>query len=226
MHMTAWGHRFSTVRAIQAAPSALVGDFPGSLLAEQVEEGMKRPRVGPVGGVDEPATVVVDDHQQVAVVATVGDFVDPDASHAREEILVVEVLHHPRDDLSDRAPRAAQQSSGRARGHLHRAPGGELLEGHRVARTMSRPGNGRHHHAVLGATDPRNACDDEHLGASEVECAPVSFAARVVAGTACLAMWAAPTMLDSWSQSYLENVTDELDILNSHTLGIDAKGPR
>jgi hypothetical protein len=39
-------------------------------------------------------------------------------------------------------------------------------------------------------------------------------------------MWAAPTMLDSWSQSYLENVTDELDILNSHTLGIDAKGPR
>jgi hypothetical protein len=31
---------------------------------------------------------------------------------------------------------------------------------------------------------------------------------------------------DSWSQSDLENLTDEFDILNSHTLGVNAQGPR
>ena len=59
-----------------------VGDCLGSLFAEQVEEGVERRRVRPVDGVDQPAPVVVDDHEQVAVVAPVGNLVDADARDA------------------------------------------------------------------------------------------------------------------------------------------------
>ncbi len=204
---------------------AHVGDCLGSLLAEQVEEGVERRWVRPVGGVDEPTPVVVDDHEQVVVVAPVGDLVDADAPHAREEVLVVEVIDHPRDDLSDRAPRAAQQSSGRRGGHLDRAPGRELLEGDGVARAVASPGDRGHHHAVLGATDPGNVRYDEHLGASDVEGPPATFAARVVAGTATLTVRATPSVLDSRSQSDLDVLLDEFDTFHPDALGVDAQGP-
>jgi hypothetical protein len=80
--MMAFGQRLVTVRAIQRSVGAHVSDCLGSLLAQQVEEGVERRRVRPVGGVDQPATVVVDDLEQVAVVASVGDLVDADPPHA------------------------------------------------------------------------------------------------------------------------------------------------
>ena len=221
----ACGQRLVTVRAIQGAVGAHVRDCLGSLLAEQVEESVERRRVRPVDGVDQPASVVVDDHEQVAVVASIGDLVDADPRDALEEFLVAELGHDPSDDLADRAPRAAQQSSGRRRGHFDRAPGGELLEGEGVARRVARPRDRRHHYAVLGATHPRDARDDEHLGASKVEGPPTALAARVVTGTATLAVWAAPTVLDSGPQSDLDVLVDEIDILHADALGVDAKSP-
>jgi hypothetical protein len=79
---------------------------------------------------------------------------------------------------------------------------------------------------VLETRDTRNTRDHEHLGPTEVEGPPATFPARVVAGAAFLATRAAPTVLDSRSQSDLENLTDEFNILNSHTLGVDAQSPR
>jgi hypothetical protein len=78
---------------------------------------------------------------------------------------------------------------------------------------------------VLGATHPRNARDDEDLGASEVEGPPTAFAARVVAGTALLAVRAAPSVNDSGSQSDLEIVADEINILHADALGVDTQSP-
>ena len=94
-----------------------------------------------------------------------------------------------------------------------------------MARPVARPGNCGHDHAVLEATHPRNARDDEDLGASEVEGPPTALAARVVAGTAFLTVRASPSVLDSRSQSDLDVLIDEIDILNSHALGVDAKSP-
>ena len=202
-----------------------MGDCLGSLLAQQVEEGVQGTGVGTVGGVDQPASVVVDDHEQVAVVAPVGDLVDADARDALEQFFVTEIGDDSRDDLADRAPRAAQQSSGRRRGHLDRAPGRELLEGERVARTVARPGNRRDDYPVLGATHPRHTRDDEYLGASEVEGSPASLPALVIAGAANLAVWAAPTVLDSGSESDLDALVDEIDIFHADALGVDAQGP-
>ena len=202
-----------------------VGDCLGSLLAQQVEEGVQGTGVGTVGGVDQPASVVVDDHEQVAVVAPVGDLVDADARDALEQFFVTEIGDDSRDDLADRAPRAAQQSSGRRRGHLDRAPSRELLEGERVARTVARPGNRRDDYPVLGATHPRHTRDDEYLGASEVEGSPASLPAGVIAGAANLAVWAAPTVLDSGSESDLDALVDEIDIFHADALGVDAQGP-
>ncbi len=91
---------------------------------------------------------------------------------------------------------------------------------------MSGPRNTGHDHPVLETRDTRNTRDHEHLGSSKVEGPPAAFPARVVAGAAFLASRAAPTVQDSWSQSDLENLTDEFDILNSHTLGVNAQGPR
>jgi hypothetical protein len=94
-----------------------------------------------------------------------------------------------------------------------------------VASAVASLGNRRHHHAVLGATDPGNVRDDEHLGASEVEGSPATFAARVVAGTAILTVRASPTMFDSRSQSDLEALVDDFDTFHSDALGVDTKGP-
>ena len=203
-----------------------VSDCLGSLLAEQVEEGVQGRRVRPVDAVDQPASVVVDDHEQVAVVASIRDLVDADPRDTLEQFFVTETGHDPRDDLTNGAPRAAQQSSGRRRGHLDRAPGRELLEGEGVARPVARPGDRRDDHAVLETTHPGNASDDEHLGASEVEGPPASLSARVVAGAATLAVWAAPTVLDSGSQSDLDVLVNEINILHADALGVDAQSPR
>lgn len=166
-----------------------------SLLAEQVEEGVHGRRVRSVGRVDEPAAVVVDDHRRVAVVTSAGGLVDANARHALKEIVVVEVLDDARDDLVDRAPRAAQQSSDRRSGHLGRAPGGELLKGDRVVSSVTSPGHTRHDHTVLGARDPQNPREDQYLGASEVKCSPATLASRVIARTAISAVRASPQCL-------------------------------
>lgn len=110
----AFGQRFCTCAS---NPGRTVGthvrDQGRSLLAEQVEEAVQGTRVGPVRGMDEPTSIVVDHHEQVAIVTSVGDLVDANAPHALEEFLAVEVLDDARNDLSDRASRAAQQSSRR-----------------------------------------------------------------------------------------------------------------
>jgi hypothetical protein len=94
-----------------------------------------------------------------------------------------------------------------------------------VWRAVASPRNCGHEDAVPGTRDSRDARDDEHLGASEVEGPPTSLAARVIAGAAILAMWAAPAVLDPGSQMNLEIVADELDALDWNALGIDTKGP-
>jgi hypothetical protein len=95
-----------------------------------------------------------------------------------------------------------------------------------VTSTVTRSGNRRHDHAALGAAHPRNARGGEQLGASKVEGSPASISARVVAGAATLAMWAAPTELDSRSQLDFDILPDEIDTLHAHTLGLHVQSPR
>jgi hypothetical protein len=90
---------------------------------------------------------------------------------------------------------------------------------------VTRPRNRRHDHAVLDASHPRNARDDEHLGASEVEGPPTTLVTGVVTGTAFLAVRASPPVLDSRSQSNLDVLVDEIDTLHADALGVDAQGP-
>jgi hypothetical protein len=76
-----------------------------------------------------------------------------------------------------------------------------------------------------GTPHPRNTRDDEQLRSSNVEGSPMALPAGVVTGTAIVAVWAAPTVLDSGSQPNLDVLLDEFNIFHSDALGVDAQGP-
>ena len=94
------------------AVGAHVRDSCGSLLAEKVKDAVPGNGIRPVDGVDQPATIMVDDHEQVAMATSIGDFVDADSRDALEEVITVHVGYDPGDDLPNGAPRAAQQLTG------------------------------------------------------------------------------------------------------------------
>jgi hypothetical protein len=89
-----------------------VGNSCGSVLAEEVEEPVEGAGIGPVDRMNEPTTIVINHHEEKAIPTSIRDLIDADARDALEEFVVVEIGHNPRDDLTDGAPRAAQQFPG------------------------------------------------------------------------------------------------------------------
>ena len=86
----------------------------GPVVSELVEEDIQRCFAATWPGPDQPAGVMVDNHNQIPVSPLIGDLIDSDPSQPLEAI-------HPRcniiidsgDDRSDRPPRHPEQVTGR-----------------------------------------------------------------------------------------------------------------
>jgi len=82
-----------------------MGDLGAPLEPERVEERAQRRLVPPGCSPDQPPTVVIDDHGQVAMPLLVADLIDPDPAQTREPVhRRVDVSADPGDDRADRAP--------------------------------------------------------------------------------------------------------------------------
>ena len=94
------------VRHVSADVGEGGGPFGAELIEEHAQGGVVAARAGP----HQRAGVVVDDHDQVAVPALVGDLVDPDAAQPLEPVHGgVDIGVDPGDDRPDRPPRDPQQ---------------------------------------------------------------------------------------------------------------------
>jgi hypothetical protein len=104
-----------------------VGQVGGALGAELVEEHPEGGVVAAGAGPHQPAGVVIDNDDQVAVPALVGDLVDPDPAQPVEPVdASVDVGVDAGDDRPDGAPRDPQQLADRRLGGSHRQPGGQI----------------------------------------------------------------------------------------------------
>jgi hypothetical protein len=182
-----------------------VGYCGSSLLTEAVEEGVQRAGVRTIGGVDQPAPIVIDHYEQVTVVLSIADLVDADSSKIFEEFLFVDIGHDSGHDGTNCSPRASQKTTGRTRGHFNRAPGGQFLEGLRVTCAVTSEGNARDDDSVFGTLDPWNGGNNEDLGSPPVKSTPATLASRVITWAPNLAVRAAPSVLNPWSKSDLDN---------------------
>jgi hypothetical protein len=92
-----------------------MGEPGGAVGTELIKEHVQRGVVAAGTGPHQPAGVMVDDGDEIAVPALVGDLVDPNASHPVEAVnRGVDVSVDPRHDRADRAPRHPQQRHHRA----------------------------------------------------------------------------------------------------------------
>jgi hypothetical protein len=145
------------------------GAFGAELVEEDVEGGVVAAGAGP----HQVTAVVVDDDDQVAVPALVGDLIDPDPSQALEPIdRHVDLRVHAGHDCADGAPRDAQQFHHRALRRANREPRRERIEVASVASTMTRPRHRRDDHAMFAAPDPRSSRFKEHPRRPEIQRSP------------------------------------------------------
>ena len=178
-HSRAWGgaqpdQLGDPVRAVarhQLQPRAAV-------VAQGVEEPAEGLLGAPVGGVDQPTGVVVDDHREVLVAAPVGHLVDPDPGQPDQRVRPdpggVQLGHHPGDGVSDRAPGGAHQLGDRGLRGPGRQPGQGVLEGPGEPRAVPGPRHRRCGHPVLRAADPRHPGPQQHPRAGQIQPAPAT----------------------------------------------------
>jgi hypothetical protein len=141
-----------------------VGQLGGALGAALVEEHPEGGVVAARAGPHQPAGVVIDNHDHVAVPALVGDLVYPDPTQPVEPVdASVDVGVDAGDDRPDAAPRDPQQLADRRRGGSHRQPGGQIVEVPGVSGAVTPPGDRDDRWAMSTATDPGCVSLDEHL---------------------------------------------------------------
>ena len=161
--------------------SADVGQLGAALLAELVEEHVEGGVVAAGAGPHQRAGVVVDDDDQVAVPALVGDLVDPDPAQPIEAVHDgVDIGVDPGDDRPDGPPCDPQELAHRRLRRAHGEPGGQVIEVPGVAGVVPGPrdrGDGR---PVRSALDPGGVGLEEHLRRPEIQGPPPSTAFTVV----------------------------------------------
>ena len=122
-----------------------VRDLRTPLGAQRVEKPAQRLRVAARRGPHQPATVVVDHHRQVVVVALVGDLIDTDSPQIREPVdALFGVGPDPGHDRPHGAPGDPHQLAHRGFRARHRQPGHRVIEGQGVPGMITRPRH-RHH---------------------------------------------------------------------------------
>ncbi len=146
----------------------------GAALGTQRVE--KPPQGGGVAarrGPHQPATVVVDHHRQVLVVALVRDLIDADPAQAREPVdSLLGVAPDPGHDRPDGAPCDPHQFAHRGFRTRHRQPGHRVIEGQGVPGVMARPRHRHHRRPVAGAVHPRGLGLQHHLHGAPIQAPP------------------------------------------------------
>ena len=158
-----------------------MGQQRGAFVAEFVEEHFQRGVVAARAGPHQVPGVVIDDDDQVAVSALVGDLIDPDPTQPIEAIdALLDVVVDTGDDRADRAPRHPQQLTRRRLRGAHRQPRHHVIEVTRMTNTVPGPRHRHHRRAVRATPDSRCVGLDEHLRRARVQRPPPAPTITVV----------------------------------------------
>lgn len=152
---------------------AHVGQQPGPVIAERVEERLDGGFVASLSGPHEPAGVVVDDDGDVALALAVRQLVDPDAPQPVEHVPAVSVLgHDPLHDGGHRPLADPKQLRHHRRRRMRRQPAGLVLERPGETGFGSRPWHRRDDHTVDRATHPTGISFEERPDRPQVQRPP------------------------------------------------------
>jgi len=125
--------------------------------------------------------VVINNDNQVAVPAFVGDLIDPDPPQTGETIDGgFYVFVDPGDDRSNGPPRHSHELTGRTLRCPHDEPGRHRVEVSGMAHAVSRPRNLRHGRTVQAALDSLSLGFDKHPGCACIQATPPPPACSLV----------------------------------------------
>lgn len=202
-----------------------MGDLCAPALArsfERDEELLDSGAVAPRAGPHQPASVVIDDHRQVLVVALVRDLVDADPSKACEDVGPFGCVGpNAGDDRSDGAPRDPHQLRDRGLRALGGQPGDLLVEHQRVASRVAGPGDLPHGGPVDRAIHPWRVGLEEHQRRAQVQRPPPTTSFAAVVPRSSLPASTAATVCRSFRPHVSDHqlfVLVELDVLDDGVL--------
>ena len=152
-----------------------MGDLRAPLRPQGVEKPAQRLGVAPWGSPHQPATVVVDHHRQVLVMAFVGDLIDADPTQTAKPVdALLGVGPDSGHDRPDGAPGDPHQLAHRGFRTRHRQPGHRVIEGQGVPGVMARPRHRHHRGPMAGAIHPRRIALQHHLHGAPIQAPPAA----------------------------------------------------